>query len=184
MPVAAFVDEELFDPETEITTFRALALSPEDVATDNVAAYNLVAANGFSSVVDSTPVADPVPVPEPVPIPEPAPVAALSAPLTGVLRDGEIVLISSEPVEAAGLDFQSALGLIEPVPDAMGAAPFTFFLSNTPSQITWGNLGSTVTIDGELATGAGYLGDPTSGDLRLFVGIGATPVEFPVTNES
>ena len=181
--VPASVDEELFDPETEITTFRVLALSPREIAADNVAAYDLVAANGFSSAVDSTSGADPLPEPEANVEPEPS-VVPQSVPLTGVLRDGKIVLISSEPVEAIGLDFQSAIGLIEPVPDEIGAAPFTFLLSNTANQIVWGNLGSTVRIDGELATEAGYLGDPTSGDLRLFVGIDGRAVEFQLTNES
>ena len=102
------------------------------------------------------------------------------AQVTGEIRDGKIVVIASEPVEAAGLDFQSPAGRLVPVPDPPGASPFTFFLSNTANQITWGNLGSSVTIDGELATEAGYTGDPT-GDLELFWGDGATPVAFPVS---
>ena len=103
--------------------------------------------------------------------------------VTGEIRDGKIVVIASEPVQASGLDFQSAAGLLVPVPDPPGANPFTFFLANTPNQITWTTFGSTVTLDGELVTEAGYTGDPTSGDLRTFWGNGPTPVEFTTTGE-
>ena len=102
------------------------------------------------------------------------------AQVSGEIRDGLIVVIAETPIEAAGLDFQSAGGNLVPVPDPPGSMPFTFFLSNTANQITWGNLGSTVTIDGELATQAGYTGDPT-GDLTTFWGDGPTPVEFTTT---
>lgn len=103
------------------------------------------------------------------------------AQVTGEIRDGKIVVIATEPVAAAGLDLISAGGLMVPVPDPPGASPFTFFLSNTPNQITWGNLGSTVTFDGEFATNAGYTGDDPAGDLTAAWGNGPTPVAFPVT---
>ena len=103
------------------------------------------------------------------------------AQVTGEVRDGFIVVIAESPVEAAGLDFVSAGGNLVPVPDPPGSSPFTFFLSNSPNQITWGNLGSTVTIDGEFVTQAGYSGDNPEGDLTASWGMGATPVAFPVT---
>ena len=98
-------------------------------------------------------------------------------PVSGEIRDGKIVVLASEPVQAAGLDFQSPAGNLVPVPDPPGSSPFTFFLSNTANQITWGNLGTSVTIDGELPTEAGYNGDP-AGDLKTFWGNGPMPVEF------
>ena len=91
------------------------------------------------------------------------------------------MLRTDQPIRVAGVDLQSAEGLLVPVPDPPGPAPFTFFLANTPNQITWGNLGSTVLIDGVFETEAGYLGDPTSGDLLAFWGDGATPVSFGFT---
>jgi|GEM_PF-1589311 len=176
--VPAFVDEELFDPETEITTFKALSVSPIEIAEDNVTAYNLVAPNWESGAFLNRN-SSPAPI---LAASSPSPVRPLaSVPLTGELRDGKIVLISTEPVRAAGLDFQSVLGLLEPISDPPGPVPFTLLLSNTRNQITWGNLGSTVTIDGELVTAAGYTGDPTSGDLRLFVGIHTESIEIPLS---
>ena len=74
-------------------------------------------------------------------------------------------------------------GRLVPVSDPLGASPFTFLLANTPNQITLGNLASTVTIDGELVTEAGYTGDAAAGDLRTFFGDGLTAVEFFATND-
>ena len=98
--------------------------------------------------------------------------------VTGEVREGLISVFASQPVETAGLDFQSAAGRLIPVPDPPGASPFTFFLSNTRNQITWGNLGSTVTLDGAFNTQAGYGGDP-AGDLEAFWGDGPNPVSIP-----
>lgn len=82
-------------------------------------------------------------------------------------------------VAAAGLDFNSAGGNLVPAPG--GAEPFTFFLSNTANQVTYGNLGSSVTFaDGsttELSVGAAAGADDITGSW----GMGATPVAFEVT---
>ena len=122
------------------------------------------------------------PVPEVVePLVDQLPVA--SGDVRREIRDGKIVVITSAPVQAAGLDFQSAAGRLVPVSDPLGASPFTFLLANTPNQITLGNLASTVTIDGELVTEAGYTGDAAAGDLRTFFGDGLTAVEFFATND-
>jgi len=102
------------------------------------------------------------------------------AQVTGEVRDGTVVLFASEPVAAAGLDFVSPAGRLTPVPDPPGASPFTFLLSNTANQITWGNLGSTITIDGSFNTNAGYVGDP-AGDLTAAWGMGPTPVNIPIS---
>jgi len=184
----AFVAPELFDPDTEITTFQALSVTPSEIAADNVTAYNLVATNWQNGnvVVQPSAVSEPVPTPAPIPTPalEPAPVPTptptlFSEEVVGELRDGKLVVIASD-LKVAGIDLVSEKGLLVPVPDG-DPAPFAFFLSNTANQITWGNLGSTFTIDGELVTEAGYTGDPTSGDLRAAVGIDSTPVYFSVT---
>jgi|GEM_PF-4006108 len=109
-------------------------------------------------------------------------VAKAQAEIHGGVLDGKIVLLSDAPVETNGIDLQSAAGVLVPVPDPPGAGPFTFFLSNTPNQITWGNLGSTTTIDGDWKTEAGYTGDPETGDLVGFWGDGASPrpIDFEI----
>lgn len=185
-PVPAFVDEELFDPETEITTFRVLSVSSNEIADDNLTAYDLVAKSFLPKGVEVQTTdfhdfdLDPLYSEW---IDEPDPPTPTSVPMTGLLRDGRFVLRSTEPVYAAGIDLQSPLGLLQPVPEN-DAGPFTFFLANTPNQITWGNLGNVITIDGELTLDAGYSGDPTSGDLLAFVGIGPHPVPFAVVADA
>jgi hypothetical protein len=97
-------------------------------------------------------------------------------------QDGSISVLSTEPIDASGIDIQSAGGHLVPVEG--DASPFAFFLSNTPNQITWGNLGTTSTIDGEWWTGAGYNGPDPLNDLTLAWGNGATPVAFAVLGTS
>ncbi len=92
---------------------------------------------------------------------------------------GNITVTASGDVAAAGLDFTSASGSLVPAPGT-DAAPFTFFLSNTANQVTYGNLGNNVTFaDGsstELSVGAAAGAD----DIVAAWGNGATPVAFPV----
>lgn len=89
------------------------------------------------------------------------------------------VTASGGDVNAAGLDFASASGGLVPI-EGGAAAPFTFLLSNTANQVTYGNLGSNITFaDGsttELSVGA------TAGtaDILASWGQGATPVAFDV----
>ena len=78
-----------------------------------------------------------------------------NAQVSGVVNADGFIEITGNGQEAAGIDLISAGGLLVPIP-GNDAAPFTFLLANTPGQITWGSLGSTVTIDGTLVTGAGY----------------------------
>jgi len=82
--------------------------------------------------------------------------------------------------DIVGVELMSPLGAL--IPDAANnAAPFTFFLSNTPNQITYGNLGATTVIDGAVKLTARYdpfVNDP---DVTVAVGIGATPVNVPFT---
>lgn len=89
---------------------------------------------------------------------------------------GPITVTSSGGVvEAAGLDFQSSNdGLI---PTGGVPAPFAFLLSDTASQVTYGNLGSTVSIDGDLTLSVGAT---TGAEIEASWGMGAVPVTFPV----
>ena len=103
--------------------------------------------------------------------------------MRGEVIDGFVVIRTDAPIAVAGIDLQSPAGRLVPVPESEGAAPFTFFLSNTPNQITWGTLGSTVVIDGTFATSAGYAGDPT-GDLTATWGNGPSPVAFDIISPS
>ena len=92
---------------------------------------------------------------------------------------GKISVTASGDVNAAGLDFVSPGGNLVPVDG--DASPFTFFLSNTANQVTYGNLGNSVTFaDGsttELSVGAAAGAD----DISAAWGNGATPVSFEVT---
>ena len=108
--------------------------------------------------------------------------SSVEAQITGEVRDGKVVVIATEPTELAGVDLISANELLVPVPEDVGADPFSFFLANNSGQVTWGNLGSGVTLDGEWETGAGYLGDDPLTDLTASWGSGAEPVAFPVNN--
>ena len=101
------------------------------------------------------------------------------AQVAGTVNEDGIIVISGNGEEAAGVDINSAGGHLVPVDG--GAAPFAFFLSNTANQITWGNLGTAVTLEGEWVTGAGYTGDDPAGDITATWGSGVTPVAFPVT---
>ena len=115
----------------------------------------------------------------------------LAANVFGQQLDGEFpnggglisVTASGGDVNAAGLDFISPSGGLRPVPpgDATApAAPFTFLLSNTANQVTYGNLGTSVTFgDGtttELSVGA----NGGTGDIAATWGNVATPVAFEV----
>ena len=91
------------------------------------------------------------------------------------------VTASGGDVNAAGLDFKSSNDMLIPVPGGPAApgAPFTFLLSNTPSNVTYGNLGTSVTFaDGtttELSVGA-----QAGAEITASWGNGPTPVSFPV----
>ena len=104
---------------------------------------------------------------------------AVQAQVAGVVDGGKITVSADPAVNAAGLDLISAGGNLVPAADN-NAAPFTFLLSNTANQVTYGNLGTTVEIGpGGLELTAGYNGNP-EGDLTASWGDGATPVAFPV----
>lgn len=90
---------------------------------------------------------------------------------------GNISVTAAGDVVAAGLDFTSDGGLV-PV-DGTDAAPFTFFLSNTENQVTYGNLGSNVTFaDG--STTMLSVGAKAGATVAASWGKGAEPVAFPV----
>jgi len=102
------------------------------------------------------------------------------AQVTGAINSDGFFVITGNGEVAAGVDLISADGLLIPAADPPGAAPFQFLLSNTASQITWGNLGAGVTLDGEFVTGAGYTGDDPANDLTAAWGDGSNPVAFPI----
>jgi len=103
-----------------------------------------------------------------------------NAQISGELRDGKLFVLSSQPTEVVGIDFLSPNSLLTPLPEGTIANPFTFLLSNSPRQITWGTLGSSVTLDGEWATQAGYTGaDPS--ELQAAWGKGQNSVPFSIS---
>lgn len=89
---------------------------------------------------------------------------------------GAITVTSSGGVvSAAGLDFVSSNDGLRPTGGV--PAPFAFLLSDTSSQVTYGNLGSTVDIDGDLTLSVGANADA---EISASWGMGAVPVAFPV----
>ena len=100
--------------------------------------------------------------------------------ITYPVGGGPITLTASGgDVPAAGLDFTSASGNLIPT-GGTDASPFTFFLSNTPNQITYANLGSAVLFADGTSTvmSAGYSGGPDC-DLTFLWGDSDPPVAFP-----
>lgn len=87
-----------------------------------------------------------------------AQVFPISRPFASFPPGGGLISIDTQfEFETAGLDFQSPEGNLIPVPDSVGPSPFTFFLSNTPIQVTYGNLGSVAMFPAgrtELSVGA------------------------------
>lgn len=85
---------------------------------------------------------------------------------------------SGGTVNSSGFDFISAGGNLVPVPND-NATPFQFMLSNSANQVTYGNLGSTVALNGttQLSVGA----KPCADDIIGSWGDGTSPVAFPVT---
>ena len=103
--------------------------------------------------------------------------------LTGTFPEGGgaiTVTASGGDVNAAGIDLNSASGGLRPAGDA---APFTFLLADTANQITYGNLGTAVTIaDGaSLTLTAGA--DAGTSDIVASWGKGATPIAFEVSED-
>ena len=89
------------------------------------------------------------------------------------------VTASGGDVNAAGLDFKSSNDGLIPIPDNAGA-PFTFLLSNTPSNVTYGNLGTSVTFAAGTTT-ALSVGAQAGAEITASWGNGPTPVAFDVS---
>jgi|GEM_PF-2150451 len=85
---------------------------------------------------------------------------------------GPISIAAEVELSTAGLDFQSPDGNLIPVPNEIGAAPFTFFLSNTPNQVTYGNLGGRVTFAAGSVTEMSVEARAGADDIQWFFGTG------------
>ena len=96
----------------------------------------------------------------------------------GVIRGGRLAL-QGDGIELQGLNLQSQAGLLVPIPGD-NADPFSFALLNTPQQISLGNLGTTVRLDGEIVFDIGYTGDDPASDLKATYGENGSEKEFPV----
>ena len=99
--------------------------------------------------------------------------------LKGVVSPGGKIRLVSPGIDVLGVNFQSEAGLLVPIPDG-DASPFSFALSNSPTQVSLGNLGSTVRLEGTLVTEIRYLGNEPATDLRASYGLGAEEIAFPV----
>ena len=71
-----------------------------------------------------------------------------------VSPDGQIVLLG-KGIDLVGVDLISSGGYLVP-PNEDDPDPFAFFLENTSSQVTYGVLGTSVPLDGELPLSAYY----------------------------
>ena len=96
-----------------------------------------------------------------------------------LLDEDNFLVLSGNGERASGLDLISASGGLIPAADGQ-AAPFMFLLNNTPNQITYGNLGTEVIIEGELRLTAGWDPQATARDLEAAYGMGALPIEIPI----
>jgi len=92
---------------------------------------------------------------------------------------GAITVTANGQVDAAGLDFTSASGSLIPAPGT-DATPFTFFLSNTANQVTYGNLGNSVTFADGSSTTLSVGATAGADDIVAAWGDGPNPVAFPV----
>ncbi len=99
--------------------------------------------------------------------------------LKGVVSPGGKIRLTSPGLDVLGINFQSDAGLLVPIPDG-DASPFSFALSNSPTQVSLGSLGATVRLEGTLVTEIRYLGDDPETDLHASYGLGAEEIEFPV----
>lgn len=82
----------------------------------------------------------------------------------------------------SGLDIMSPGGALIPIEGgtlSASAAPFTFLLSNTENQITYGNLGTSVELDGALTLSAGW--NPFASDPSVTMAYGDGPTPRPIT---
>ena len=99
--------------------------------------------------------------------------------LRGLIVTGGRIILEANDLDVQGVNFESAAGLLVPIPNN-DADPFDFALSNTNEQISLGNLGSTVRLDGQLITEIRYLGTEPESDLKATYGADGAEVEFPV----
>jgi hypothetical protein len=110
-----------------------------------------------------------------------------SAQISGRVGDDGFIIVNATPaVNASGLDLNSPGGYLIPVPPGdltAPAAPFAFMLANNNKQVTFGNLGTSVAIDGDLVTPVGYdsAGNNADGgtDITASLGISGSAVGMP-----
>jgi len=90
-------------------------------------------------------------------------VPELASPASAVVRNGRLVLKGSGQ-QMLGLNFESEAGLLS---TDSSAAPFNFYLANTPEHVSLGSLGpdNAVTVDGEIVTSILYSGTDPANDL-------------------
>ena len=86
-------------------------------------------------------------------------------------------VLNGDGEELLGVDIMSPLGALIP-PASNDAAPFTFLLSNTENQITYGNLGAATVIDGAVKLTARF--DPFVNDPDVTVAVGIGPASESV----
>lgn len=107
---------------------------------------------------------------------------ALQAQIATYNASGNLVIISPVVLDTVGLEIKSASGLLTPGP-ANNTFGFEFYLSNTPANVTLGNLGTVTPIAGVFVTPIVYNrtpGVPPAQDLEINYGDAVTFQSVPI----
>lgn len=87
---------------------------------------------------------------------------------------------TGDPVMAGGIELVAEPGILT---QGASAAPFAFFIPNgsAPGNVTFGSLGTPVTIDGPLELDVAVSADAANGSIAATWGDGVVPTAFPVS---
>lgn len=87
---------------------------------------------------------------------------------------------TADPIQAGGIELVAEPGILT---QGASADPFAFFIPNSaaPGNVTFGSLGTPVTIDGPVELDVAVSASAVNGDISATWGMGVTPTAFPVT---
>ena len=97
---------------------------------------------------------------------------------------GNIIVTSTQgPIQAGGLEFIAEPGTLT---QGSSPSPFAFFIPNgaAPGNVTFGVLGTPVTIDGSVELDVAVSPSTVTGDITARWGMGVTPIAFPVVSQA
>ena len=94
---------------------------------------------------------------------------------------GNITVTTTDgPIDAGGIELVAEPGILT---QGASPAPFAFFIPNAaaPGNVTFGVLGTPVTLDGSVELDVAVSANAATGDVAATWGNGVTPTAFPVT---